>query len=427
MNVLFFCHDDFACNSMGHIVGFAAGLCAMGHACAVAIPGDERASFARLRENPPFRPCLFSETWERIPELFPDRREADILHAWTPREHVRRAVERCREDMPRARLVVHLEDNEEHLAAAFAREDFARLRELPDAELAARLPIHLSHPREYQRFLRSAHGITGIVAELADFAPRGVPFTATWPAVDFSIYHPGAPNDALRESLGIEPRERMIYYPGSSHFANAMEMAELYEAVFLLNRRGIPCRLIRTGHDTADFPRRFATANLAKYVTHLGFVEKPVVGDLMRLADALVQPGDDDDFNRYRLPSKLPEFLASGRPVILPLANIGRHLRAGHDALLLEKGDAESIGDACQRVFTDAALARELGEGGARFAHSHFNRAAVARRLAAFYQRLRDPARGWWSRLLARRRGQAKSRRANSMPPTAPLRGADTE
>ena len=214
MNVLFFCHDDFACNSMGHIAGAAGGLRALGHACAVAIPGDDLSSAAVLGENPPFRPVIFSGTWEQPHALFPDGRPADVIHAWTPREHVRRAVEHLRRDLPAARLIVHLEDNEDYLTARFAGQDDAGLRELSDAELAARLPVHLSHPRESRRFLQSADGITGIVARLVDFAPPGMPFAELKPGVDFRVYHPGPPDPTLRASLGIRREEKHSLLPG---------------------------------------------------------------------------------------------------------------------------------------------------------------------------------------------------------------------
>ena len=402
MNVLFFCHDDFACNSMGHIAGFAAGLRALGHHCAAAIPGDDRASARTLGTDPPFRPAIFADTWEQPAALFPDGQPADILHAWTPREHVRRAVELCRKGMPLARLVIHLEDNEEFLAARFAGEtDPARLRTLPDAELAARLPAHLSHPRAYPRFLARADGVTGIVAALADFVPRGVPFTELWPGVDFSLFHPGPPDPGLRKSLGIRADEKILCYPGSSHFANRTEMTALYEAVFRLNREGTPCRLLRTGHDTPEFTGQFAPEDLSNYVLHLGFVDRARLPGLLRLADVLVQPGEDDAFNRYRLPSKLPEFLASGRPVLMPRANLGRRVRAGRNALVLDSGTAEEIAAGCRRVFADPALARRLGEGGAAWARRHFDPAQSARRLARFYRRLRSPWRRRWRRIFS--------------------------
>lgn len=388
MNVLFFCHDDFACNSMGHIVGFARGLRDFGHACAVAIPGDDLASAATLDGTPPFRPAIFADSWERPGGLFPDGRPADVLHVWSPREHVRRAAELCRHHTPGVRLVIHLEDNEEHLSARFANVEWARLRELPDAELAARLPVYLSHPREYRRFLALANGVTGIAESLADFVPAGIPFIELWPGVDFARHHPGPADGALRVSLGVGAGENLIFYPGSSHFANGQEMQNLYGAVFLLNENGCPCRLIRTGHDDPGFLARFAPDKLARHVLHLGFVDRARVPGLLRLADVLVQPGSDDAFNRYRLPSKLPEFLASGRPVLMPRANVGLRVRPECEALVLETGEPAEIARACRRVFADSSLAQRLAEGGAAFARRNFDPVLNARKLARFYRSL---------------------------------------
>ena len=394
MNVLFFCHDDFACNSLGHIAGFAGGLRRMGHACAVAIPGDDRASAAVWGSEPPFRPAIFADASERPRELFPNGRPADVLHAWTPREHVRRAVEFCRGHYPDAPLFVHLEDNEEHLLSAFTGEPFERLRTWDDVTLAVRVPGHLAHPREYRRFLASADGVTGITAALAEFVPAGVPFAELWPGVDFTTWHPGSPDRALRESLRIGRGEKIVCYPGSSHFANVDEMAALYEAVLWLNANGTPCRLVRTGHDTPEFLARFSPADLKRYVVHLGFVERARLPGLLRLADALVQPGRADDFNRYRLPSKLPEFLAVGRPVILPRANVGQRVRPGCEALVLRSGEPAEIAARCRQVFADPGLARRLSTNGAAFARRWFDPVFNARGLARFYREAIKAARG---------------------------------
>ncbi len=117
-------------------------------------------------------------------------------------------------------------------------------------------------------------------------------------------------------------------------------MLSLYLAVKLLQRRGRPVQLVRLG-DT-EFggvdPRAFGA--LRDGVFELGPIPWREIPGYLALADAFVQPGAPDDFNRYRLPSKLPEFLAMGRPVILPHCNIGHDLTHGENALLLEEGNA---------------------------------------------------------------------------------------
>ena len=70
-------------------------------------------------------------------------------------------------------------------------------------------------------------------------------------------------------------------------------------------------------------------------IVTLGRVDRPFLIDLLKSADVFVQPGRPGPFNDYRLPSKLPEFMAVGRPIILPATNVGLRLRPGVEAMLL--------------------------------------------------------------------------------------------
>jgi glycosyltransferase involved in cell wall biosynthesis len=82
----------------------------------------------------------------------------------------------------------------------------------------------------------------------------------------------------------------------------------------------------------------------------------------------VVQPGGPGPVNDYRFPSKLPEFLASARPVILPRTNIGLHMEDGVDALLLERGDADEIAEKVALLADDPELRTRLGKRGRAFA-----------------------------------------------------------
>ena len=99
-----------------------------------------------------------------------------------------------------------------------------------------------------------------------------------------------------------------------------------------------------------------------------------------------MQPGAPDAFNRYRLPSKLPEFFAMGRPVILPACNLGNEVAEGEDALLLRKGDALEIAAKLELLIDDPGLAARLGERARRFALERLDWSRNARLLAGFYR-----------------------------------------
>ena len=94
-------------------------------------------------------------------------------------------------------------------------------------------------------------------------------------------------------------------------------------------------------------------------------------------------------FNDYRFPSKLPEFLATGRPVVLPATNLGRFLDDGEECLLLRRGDALEIAAAVERLLDDDELRARLGRGGRAFAERNFSWPASARKLAALRPRAR--------------------------------------
>jgi len=89
VNILFVNYGDFTTNSLNHIAGFANTLCAMGHSCVVAIQGDPK-SIAQIA-NPLFIGTTYEELLAK-PAFFPNGRPADIVHAWTPRECVRRFI-----------------------------------------------------------------------------------------------------------------------------------------------------------------------------------------------------------------------------------------------------------------------------------------------------------------------------------------------
>lgn len=384
MNLLFLCHAGLDSNSMGHIAGFARPLAERGHALVVGVP--EGADLRGAGELPELRiqPTTFAALRDE-PRVFPDGRVAEVVHAWTPREHVRRVAFDVLRRSPGARLIVHLEDNERFLTEASARDAWEELALLSARTLEERLPERVTHPRWGEILLRMADAITGITPALRALAPPDRPFLAVRPAVDFARFHPGPPNAALRAKLDIADGERVLVYTGNSHAGNRSELLALYRAVERLNDRGHPTRLLRTGYDTGRVAAEFAVAARAAFVTHLGQVERARLPDLLRLADVLVQPGAPDEFNRYRMPSKLPEFLAVGRPVVLPACNLAEELTEGAEAVFLRRGSAEEIAETVARIFDDAALAHRLGTGAAAAARRLFDGVGSAAALVEFY------------------------------------------
>ncbi len=323
-----------------------------------------------------------TERWRRDPQ-------PAIVFAWTPRENVRRTTEAIVRPLGLP-YVVHLEDNEEYLLSTKVGLTMDEMRRLTMAEQDRLAPAEQIHPTHSQTFMAAADGVTVITEELNEFNRAGRPHQVARPGIDTERFRPDLEPARTREALGIDPDEFVIVYHGTVHFANQHEMLSLYLSIKLLRRAGRRVRLVRLGETELGGVDPLAFGAMRDGVTELGSVEWRDIPAYLALADAYVQPGASNDFNRYRLPSKLPEFLAMGRPVILPNCNIGQDLTDGENALLLNEGNALEIAAKVERLLDDRGLRDRLAEGARRFALEELSWEDNSVSLARFLRSLID-------------------------------------
>lgn len=379
---VFVSYGTFDCNSAGHIAGFASELAEAG--LQVAVCAREPVEKAYAFGAPAF--AFFS-----LKDLIADPAAvvgfdgaldaaSTVLIGWTPRKSVRRALSRAaaRTGAP---YIVHFEDNEDHLA---------ELRTAETGETA------LQEDRaERQRLLAGAMGATVIEPRLKEILPEGLPALVLEPGVDLDgLAEPLPPHRraSLLKAVGAPPEAKAIVYPGNIHRANAGEMAELYKAMKRLRDAGRDLVLIKTGKDDV---RLFDTLGFGPEeagIIDAGLVERPFLLDLVKCADLFVQPGAPGPFNDYRLPSKLPEFMAVGRPIVLPRTNVGLRLKDGAEALLLDTGEAEEIAAKVDAILGDPALAARIGRAGQAFARKTYVWSPQGEKLLDFLQGLRARA-----------------------------------
>jgi glycosyltransferase involved in cell wall biosynthesis len=410
MNILFVNYGGPENNSMNHIAGFADGLGQAGHDCVVAV-------IARAKKGPELWPehrfrCINHRDIGAAAPLFANGRPADLVHAWTPRETVRRAVfahfRQALRTGGRPTLLIHLEDNEEAIIERSANRPIADLLTNPQE-----IPPSISHPRIYREFLAVADGVTVIIRPLAEFVPPEVPWEELWPGIHPQLFEKIGEERrlAVREEIGLPPGARMITYTGNASSVNRDDMVLLYSAVRELNERGVACRLVRTGTDDPAF-LSCLPFDPAPFLINQGFVAASRIPELLQAADLLLQPGAPDAFNTYRLPSKVPEFLASGRPVVLPAANIGLHMEDGRHALLTQSADVSELVAAATRILENPRLADALSTEGRAFAQEHFARPKTCARLSAFHQAIQKQA---------SQRSRGNLRALLKPPPAGPL------
>lgn len=240
--------------------------------------------------------------------------------------------------------IVHLEDNERVIAQdllGLSRDEYEAVK--TGQRTLESIPEGLMHPAQGQEFLDRAAGVTALVDTLLEEFQVLVPSGVFWPGYE-PMFESADPVAALRlrAGYGVAPDRLVTAYTGNVHISNQAEVHSLYQAVAELNQRDQPLTLLRTGIDFSS-PVGEDGEILSRHVIHLGEIPREELPILLRAADILIQPGEIDDWNRCRVPSKLPEYLASCRPVLLPRVNLGTALTHGDNALVVDGADAETL------------------------------------------------------------------------------------
>lgn len=385
MNLVLVSHCNFQGNSAMHVFALAQRLMALGHECLVLVPDSPET--VRDHGMAEFKVADYKTALAK-PIRFADGKGPTFVHAWTPRDHVRKATLALCETYG-CPYLVHMEDHEEQIVADETPSlSFETIAALPDAAVEAIIGAdHRSHPRVARTFIDGAAGFTCLIDALEKFAAKGQPTLTIWPGYDQAFADAGQTRAATRKKYGFAADESVILYSGNVHLSIVDDVAALYGAVALLRRRGRRVRLVRTGWDHAPLGLDDA-AKEAMGVLSLGFLPRVDLPPLVAACDILVQPGKVNAFNLNRFPSKLPEFLVSGHPVILPDANIGLVLKDGADVIKLTSGDLFDIADCIARVMDMKDCGAALGQAGRAFAQKNLTWGVAARSLSQFYASL---------------------------------------
>ena len=178
---------------------------------------------------------------------------------------------------------------------------------------------------------------------------------------------------------GIDPAATVIFI-GGALYSYSDEFAVFLAALKLaaLSPTANFALVVTSGRSSLPLGR-MATEILGPTVrfVDIGDAVDIVYMEMLKACDIVCSPGLPDDFNRYRLPSRLVKAMAMAKPILTCRCGFGESLEHGGNAFLMDGADpAEWV--ASIQLTQDAALRYEVGKKGREFAQQHFEAPRVA-------------------------------------------------
>ena len=162
------------------------------------------------------------------------------------------------------------------------------------------------------------------------------------------------------------------------------------------NAAAIKQQAASLGLSVVDRRSRSANGNglLSGDVCLAGWVDEATLLAYFRDAAALLLPLWDDVRSKTRMPNKLGEYLASGKPVITcRVGDLTDFLVDGVNASLAKPGDHRDFADRMLAILDDPEMAARIGAAGRQICAQRLDYRAHARGLAEFFEDcLKQPA-----------------------------------
>lgn len=126
-------------------------------------------------------------------------------------------------------------------------------------------------------------------------------------------------------------------------------------------------------------------SNCRDRIVFTGAVLRHEIPDLLNNAQALALARPYSLQAEGGFPTKLGEYLSTGKPVIITdTGEIGLYLKDGHNAFIAEPGSVNSFSDKIKEVFSNYTKAMEISSRGKDLVFTEFNYLNEARKLADF-------------------------------------------
>lgn len=243
------------------------------------------------------------------------------------------------------------------------------LNELP--RMQAWLPTRLSGRLSHLAAVDGAVAISGWLSEWAAGEARRIGRRVDIVEIPIVV-------DTQEQVIASRPDNGQLFVYSASN-AYMRDLAFVFRSMRMVWERFPEAELMVTGMR----PRSVALVVDGENVRHAvddgrlrirGYLERSALLAAYQKAAALLIPLHDDLRSRARFPSKVGEYLASGRPVVTTrVGEIERFLQDGDTAYIAAADDVAAFSDKMVAVLDDAQRAAAIGAAGRRAAEELFD------------------------------------------------------
>jgi glycosyltransferase involved in cell wall biosynthesis len=201
-----------------------------------------------------------------------------------------------------------------------------------------------------------------------------------------------------QEAFGLHTQfnqtDPVLLFAGAPQYDETIRF--LFESMKTVVKKYPLCRFIITGiknTDPAGIWLRSEKTNkdLLPNIHLIGYVSRSELLTLYQKSNALLIPLFNDVRSQARFPTKLGEYLCSGRPVITNnIGELTKYLVNDFSAFLCEAGDPTSYGETICNSLNDPVRANEIGLHGKEVAQQQFDYSLWGKPLSEFITKLRD-------------------------------------
>jgi glycosyltransferase involved in cell wall biosynthesis len=189
----------------------------------------------------------------------------------------------------------------------------------------------------------------------------------------------------------VESLRNVKFLLNSGSFNEKDGLNHLVQAMAKVREDYPEIKLVFTGVASKSTQEKILTAAGAgahDWIIFPGFLPRDELIWCYKNALGLLSCRSNSEYANYGFPTKLAEYLSSGRPVIATtVGDVEEYLEDGKTAYLADPENIESIALAIRRLVQDPVKAEKIGRQGAEVARQYFDYRNHAQQVATFIRR----------------------------------------